>query len=50
MVKMISKKLNIQMIIISMIPEMENIADKIFRIKLKKGVSYGRGTFKRRHR
>lgn len=42
MIKMISEKLNIQMIIISMIPELENVANKIFRIKIKKGISHVR--------
>lgn len=39
MVKMVSDKLNLQIIMVSMIPEMRSVADKVIFIKRKKGVS-----------
>ena len=36
-VKMLSDKLELQFIIITMIPELEEVADKVFELRLKKG-------------
>ena len=38
-VKMLSKKLKIQFIIITMIQELEDVADKVFELELEKGIS-----------
>lgn len=40
MLKMLSEKLNIQFIIVTHIQELIESADKVFNIKIKKGVSY----------
>jgi len=40
MLKMLSEKLNLQMIIVTHIEELKEKADKIFNVKIKNGVSY----------
>ena len=37
MVKVLSRKLKLQFIVITMIPELEEIADRVFELALRKG-------------